>query len=195
RDATWGARTGFARDSRAELDGGQFAAVCAPMGPLLVIAGAGAGKTRTLVFRLARMLEQGIPPERILLLTFTNRAAKEMLDRAAELVSHLPGVDSRRLQGGTFHRLGHRILRRRAARRLPATPRGAPTPHRPPPPAAARRARRPHAFPRDPRRGGRARRRGSVQRRPGTVGGGGARPPGRRRGGDPLRGREHAAAP
>lgn len=103
-------------DYRAHLDDEQYEAVHAPMGPLLVIAGAGAGKTRTLVFRLARMLEQGIPPERILLLTFTNRAAKEMLDRAAELVSHLPGVDSRRLQGGTFHRIGHRILRRHAER-------------------------------------------------------------------------------
>jgi len=103
-------------DYRAHLDDEQFEAVHAPMGPVLVIAGAGAGKTRTLVFRLARMLEQGIAPERILLLTFTNRAAKEMLDRAAQLVSHLPGFDARRLQGGTFHRIGHRILRRYAER-------------------------------------------------------------------------------
>ena len=111
-----GGATRFAIDYRAHLDDEQFAAVCAPMGPVLVIAGAGAGKTRTLVFRLARMLEQGIAPERILLLTFTNRAAREMLDRAAQLVSHLPGFDARRLQGGTFHRIGHRILRRHAER-------------------------------------------------------------------------------
>jgi len=111
-----GGATRLAIDYRAHLDDEQFAAVCAPMGPVLVIAGAGAGKTRTLVFRLARMLEQGIAPERILLLTFTNRAAREMLDRAAQLVSHLPGFDARRLQGGTFHRIGHRILRRHAER-------------------------------------------------------------------------------
>lgn len=98
------------------LDEEQLAAARAPAGPTLIIAGAGSGKTRTLVFRLAHFLEQGIPPERILLLTFTNRAAREMLERAAELAASLPGIDPRRLQGGTFHRMGHRTLRRHAER-------------------------------------------------------------------------------
>lgn len=101
-------------DFEKHLDSEQLAAARAPMGPTLIIAGAGSGKTRTLVFRLAHFLEQGIPPERILLLTFTNRAAREMLERAAELTSSLPGIDPRRLQGGTFHRIGHRTLRRHA---------------------------------------------------------------------------------
>ncbi|HLV61054.1 MAG TPA: ATP-dependent helicase [Fredinandcohnia sp.] len=103
-------------DFERHLDAEQLAAARAPLGPVLVIAGAGSGKTRTLVFRLVHLLEQGIPPEGILLLTFTNRAAREMLDRAAELVGALPGIDPRRLQGGTFHRMGHRVLRRHAER-------------------------------------------------------------------------------
>lgn len=103
-------------DFAKHLDEEQRAAALAPAGPQLIIAGAGSGKTRTLVFRLAHLLEQGIPPEGILLLTFTNRAAREMLDRAAELVGAMPGIDPRRLQGGTFHRMGNRVLRRHAER-------------------------------------------------------------------------------
>lgn len=103
-------------DFERHLDEEQLAAARAPMGPNLIIAGAGSGKTRTLVFRLAHLLEKGIPPERILLLTFTNRAAREMLERASELAASLPGIEARRLQGGTFHRIGHRILRRHAER-------------------------------------------------------------------------------
>lgn len=69
-----------------ELNEQQRAAVTAPPGPALVIAGAGSGKTRTLTYRAAFLLEQGIPPERILLLTFTNKAAKEMMLRVNDLL-------------------------------------------------------------------------------------------------------------
>jgi len=102
-------------DYEGQLNPEQRAVVEAPSGPLLVIAGAGSGKTRTLIFRLARMLESGIPPEQIVLLTFTNRAAREMLRRAEELVSILPGIDVRRIAGGTFHHVGAQILREHAS--------------------------------------------------------------------------------
>ena len=95
-------------DYAAELNGQQLAAVTAPPGPLLVIAGAGSGKTRTLTYRVAYLLENGIDPRNILLLTFTNKAAREMLDRVANL---LP-VDATGLWGGTFHSVGNRMLRR-----------------------------------------------------------------------------------
>ncbi|CAN5876992.1 ATP-dependent helicase [soil metagenome] len=75
--------------------------------PLLVIAGAGTGKTRTLIHRVAALIERGIAPERILLLTFTRRAAGEMLSRAEKLV----GSAGARVHGGTFHSVGHRLLR------------------------------------------------------------------------------------
>jgi len=75
--------------------------------PLLVIAGAGTGKTRTLVHRVAYLIERGVAPERILLLTFTRRAAGEMLSRAERLV----GPSGARVHGGTFHSVGHRLLR------------------------------------------------------------------------------------
>src|SRR6516164_1737310 len=94
-------------DYARELNEQQVAAVTAPPGPSLVIAGAGSGKTRTLTYRVAFLLEQGIPPDRILLLTFTNKAAKEMMRRVAELLGH--ELDS--LWGGTFHAVGTRILR------------------------------------------------------------------------------------
>src|SRR5512140_2529571 len=92
-----------------ELNEQQCAAVTAPPGPALVIAGAGSGKTRTLTYRVAFLLEQGIPPERILSLTFTNKAAKEMMGR----VAHLLGQELPSLWGGTFHAIGNRILRQR----------------------------------------------------------------------------------
>jgi len=95
-------------DYAAELNQQQLAAVTAPPGPLLVIAGAGSGKTRTLTYRVAYLLENGIDPRNILLLTFTNKAARQMLDRVANL---LP-VDASGLWGGTFHSVGNRILRR-----------------------------------------------------------------------------------
>jgi len=95
------------RDFTAELNTEQRAAASHGDGPLLIIAGAGTGKTRTLVYRVAHLIDRGVPPERILLLTFTRRAAHEMLSRAERLV----GSASARVQGGTFHATGHRLLR------------------------------------------------------------------------------------
>src|SRR5438067_652058 len=97
-------------DYASELNPQQPAPVTAPPGPALVIAGAGAGKTRTLTYRVAFLLEQGIPADRILLLTFTNKAAGEMMRRVADLL----GGDISSLWGGTFHSMGNRILRRHA---------------------------------------------------------------------------------
>lgn len=104
-------------DYRKELNDQQFAAVTARgadeslnSGPMLVIAGAGSGKTRTLTYRVAWLVEHGVDPSRILLLTFTNKAAKEMLRRVAGL---LP-MDISSIWGGTFHHIGNRILRRHA---------------------------------------------------------------------------------
>jgi DNA helicase-2/ATP-dependent DNA helicase PcrA len=94
-------------DFRAQLNDEQFAAVTAEPGPLLVLAGAGSGKTRTLTYRVAYLLSKGVRPGEILLLTFTNKAAKEMLHR----VHDLTGVEPTRFWGGTFHSLGHRALR------------------------------------------------------------------------------------
>src|SRR6202022_1084983 len=95
-------------DYAAELNEQQLAAVTASPGPLLVIAGAGSGKPRTLTYRVAYLLENGIDPRNILLLTFTNKAARQMLDRVANL---LP-VDASGIWGGTFHSIGNRMLRR-----------------------------------------------------------------------------------
>jgi DNA helicase-2/ATP-dependent DNA helicase PcrA len=97
-------------DYAAELNPQQLAAVQSPPGPSLVIAGAGSGKTRTLTFRVAWLLEQGVPPSAILLLTFTNKAAREMLERVASVA---PG-GAGEIWGGTFHSIGNRILRRHA---------------------------------------------------------------------------------
>lgn len=94
-------------DFRGLLNDEQFAAVTAEPGPMLVLAGAGSGKTRTLTYRVAYLLSQGVQPGEILLLTFTNKAAKEMLHR----VQDLTGRDPRQFWGGTFHSLGHRALR------------------------------------------------------------------------------------
>jgi len=97
-------------DYAQELNPQQHAAVTAPPGPSLVIAGAGSGKTRTLTYRVAYLLEQGIPADHILLLTFTNKAAKEMMRRVADLL----GAELATLWGGTFHSIGARVLRRHA---------------------------------------------------------------------------------
>src|SRR5438309_9749055 len=101
---------GSAIDYTHELNEQQFAAVTAPPGPALVIAGAGSGKTRTLTYRVAYLLEQGIPPERILLLTFTNKAAGEMMRRVADLLGQALATR----WGGTFHSIGNRTLRQHA---------------------------------------------------------------------------------
>jgi DNA helicase-2/ATP-dependent DNA helicase PcrA len=95
-------------DYEKELNEAQFRAVTTTEGPLLIVAGAGTGKTRTLVYRVARLVETGARPESVLLLTFTRRAAQGMLARAAGL------ADSRcqRVSGGTFHSLGHGVLRK-----------------------------------------------------------------------------------
>ncbi|MEN9573006.1 MAG: hypothetical protein RL514_861 [Verrucomicrobiota bacterium] len=98
-------------DYARELNAQQHAAVTAAPGPALVIAGAGAGKTRTLTYRVAWLIEHGIAPDRILLLTFTNKAAKEMMRRVSDLL----GNDVSNLWGGTFHSVGNRILRKHAA--------------------------------------------------------------------------------
>ncbi|HIE10895.1 MAG TPA: ATP-dependent helicase, partial [Kiritimatiellae bacterium] len=95
----------------AELNPEQRAAVTAPDGPILVIAAAGTGKTRTLTHRVAHLVARGVDPARILLLTFTNRAAQEMLERARALVGEAVGG----IWGGTFHHLANRILRRYAS--------------------------------------------------------------------------------
>lgn len=97
-------------DYARELNPQQCAAVTAPPGPALVIAGAGSGKTRTLTYRVAYLLEQGIPADRILLLTFTNKAAGEMMRRVTDLL----GQELNTLWGGTFHSIGNRILRQHA---------------------------------------------------------------------------------
>lgn len=94
-------------DYDRELNDQQRRVVMEPGGPLLVIAGAGSGKTRTLTFRVARLVESGVRPERILLATFTNKAARSMLARVGQLITG----DIDRLWGGTFHHIAHRILR------------------------------------------------------------------------------------
>ncbi len=93
--------------AHAALNAEQRTAVLHGDGPLLIVAGAGTGKTRTLVHRVAALIERGVPAERILLLTFTRRAAEEMLAR----VERLTGQAGRRVQGGTFHATAHATLR------------------------------------------------------------------------------------
>lgn len=91
------------------LNPSQIEAVTYGEGSLLIVAGAGTGKTRTLASRVAHLVSQGIPPERILLLTFTRRAAEEMLSRAAKAINQ-EAVNSR-VWGGTFHATANRLLR------------------------------------------------------------------------------------
>jgi DNA helicase-2/ATP-dependent DNA helicase PcrA len=95
-------------DYEKELNEAQLKAVTTTEGPLLIVAGAGTGKTRTLVYRVARLVETGVRPESVLLLTFTRRAATSMLARAASLAD----ARCQRVSGGTFHSLGHNVLRK-----------------------------------------------------------------------------------
>ena len=97
-----------ATDWKASLNPAQLAAVTSGDGPVLVIAGAGTGKTWTLACRVAYLIEQGVPPERILLLTFSRRAAREMLSRAGRLVNR---DATGKVWGGTFHAIANRLLR------------------------------------------------------------------------------------
>lgn len=94
-------------DYEKALNSAQLKAATAPAGNVLVVAGAGTGKTRTIVYRLAWLIEQGVAPESILLLTFTRKAAQEMLHRAEALLGH--GLNS--LTGGTFHSFAFGALR------------------------------------------------------------------------------------
>lgn len=95
---------------KKELNKDQFKVVTGAEGPCLVLAGAGSGKTRTLVYRVAYLIEKRIDPKNILLVTFTNKAAHEMLNRVEALLKYKP----KNLWGGTFHHIGNRILRRYA---------------------------------------------------------------------------------
>ncbi|MFA5029602.1 MAG: ATP-dependent helicase [Patescibacteria group bacterium] len=97
----------FQIDYQSELNQEQLKVVVGGDGPCLVLAGAGSGKTRTLVYRVAYLLEKGVKPNRILLVTFTNKAAREMLGRIESLLHS----EAHGLWGGTFHHLGNRILR------------------------------------------------------------------------------------
>ena len=97
-------------DYEIDLNEQQLAVVTCGAGPKIVIAGAGSGKTRTLTYRVAQLLEQGVAPAGILLVTFTNKAAREMLGR----VEQLTGLSRHRLWGGTFHSVCARMLRRHA---------------------------------------------------------------------------------
>jgi DNA helicase II / ATP-dependent DNA helicase PcrA len=97
-------------DYRAELNDQQYAAVTSGPGPALVLAGAGSGKTRTLTYRVAWLLDNGVEPQSILLLTFTNKAAREMLTRVQSLVP----LETTAIWGGTFHSIGNRLLRKHA---------------------------------------------------------------------------------
>ena len=99
-------------DYSTQLNSEQYEVVTRADGPCLVLAGAGSGKTRTLIYRVAYLLEKKVRPENILLVTFTNKAARHMLDRIESLLKHRPG----KLWGGTFHHIGNRCLREYAGR-------------------------------------------------------------------------------
>ena len=104
----------FRIDYAGELNAAQHEAATTLEGPVLVIAGAGSGKTRTLVYRVARLVESGVNPGQVLLLTFTRKAAEEMLRRAAALV----GASCERVAGGTVRELSVRAVCKSAVARL-----------------------------------------------------------------------------
>lgn len=97
-DAPW--LTGLNEAQRRAVDHGD--------GPLLIIAGAGTGKTKTLACRVANLISRGVAAQRILLLTFTRRAAEEMLRRAERMIGDSSGA---KVWGGTFHAIANRLLR------------------------------------------------------------------------------------
>ena len=101
----------FTINYQQELNPSQYEAATTRDGPVLVLAGAGSGKTRTLVFRVARMIEEGVDPASLLLLTFTRRAAEEMIQRAEALM----GGRCDKVTGGTFHSFANTVLRRYAS--------------------------------------------------------------------------------
>jgi DNA helicase II / ATP-dependent DNA helicase PcrA len=107
KDPAHSVRNGSGLDYRKELNEAQYEAATALEGPLLIIAGAGTGKTRTLVYRVAHLIDHGIDPRAILLMTFTRRAAEEMIRRASLL------IDGRcsQVSGGTFHSFANLVLR------------------------------------------------------------------------------------
>jgi DNA helicase II / ATP-dependent DNA helicase PcrA len=107
KNATESIRNSSGLDYRKELNEAQYEAASAVEGPLLIVAGAGTGKTRTLVYRVAHLIDAGVDPSAILLLTFTRRAAEEMIRRAGLL------IDSRcnQVAGGTFHSFANFVLR------------------------------------------------------------------------------------
>src|SRR5678816_3876868 len=96
---------------KSELNDEQFRVVTSPPKAALVVAGAGSGKTRAITYRVAYLIEHGVSPQRILLATFTNRAAREMLRRVESLTG---SQNVHRVWGGTFHRIANLILRRHA---------------------------------------------------------------------------------
>src|SRR4051812_41642666 len=99
-------RKGLVDYDRDLSDEQRAVALCDPL-PTLVVAGAGSGKTRALTYRVAHLLEEGIPPEKILLLTFTNKAAREMMARVGALCR----IETRKMLSGTFHHVAHGLLR------------------------------------------------------------------------------------
>ncbi|MBI5142314.1 MAG: ATP-dependent helicase [Nitrospirae bacterium] len=105
-----GAPGAFRIDYEKELNPEQLEAVVCPEGPALVLAGAGTGKTRTVTYRVARLIESGMKPDSLMLVTFTNKAAREMLQRVESVL----GLNLRGLWGGTFHHIGNILLRRHA---------------------------------------------------------------------------------
>ena len=101
----------LAEQFERDLNDSQRAAVTAPDGYNLILAGPGSGKTRVITYRVAYLIASGVPPESIMLVTFTRRAAREMVRRMELLIGHQAG----RVWAGTFHHIGNRLLRRSAA--------------------------------------------------------------------------------
>src|SRR5436190_3542886 len=106
----------FSREAlERELNTAQVDAVMHPPGPLLVVAGAGSGKTRVITYRLARLVATGADPKRIVAVTFTNKAAGELRERVDKLLWQRLGVGTRGLWVGTFHAISARLLRQLGA--------------------------------------------------------------------------------